>query len=516
MAECPRCASTCTCRPSPAAPGCSRRCAAPTTASGTWTWWPACATRSPTCRSPPTSSSASPGETEARLRRDALAWSEECALRRGLHVPLLAPSGHRGRRSGWPTTSRRRSKRERIARLVEVVQATAARAGGPVRGQRARGAGRGAVAHRPLAAARAAAPEHHGQLRRRRRAGDAGDGAGRVGSTSTTLGGRQVDAPAPALVPPEVLALFGPTAAGKSALAHAAALALGGEIVVADPFQRYRGLEIAADSPRAAAAGRGAPPRGGRPRRSTEARPPAAFAARGARGDRRRPRRGAGAGRGRAAPGSTCARRSPTSGLPAPRPTPALRELGRARWPRTTRPRRWRALARPRPRRGRPRRRRQPAPRRAGAGGGRSGGAGRPAGELWSGETRRPTLIVGRHPAPRGARPPLSPSACGGSSTRAWSPRSRRRSTRPGLSREAAQIIGVREVLALRAGALERRPSCPSRPGRPHPPPGPQAAHLAAQDARRRGPRPRATRPAEAALPAPAGALAARRTGDST
>jgi tRNA dimethylallyltransferase len=47
-----------------------------------------------------------------------------------------------------------------------------------------------------------------------------------------------------------VLALFGPTAAGKSTLAHAAALALGGEIVVCDPFQRYRGLEIAADSPR--------------------------------------------------------------------------------------------------------------------------------------------------------------------------------------------------------------------------------------------------------------------------
>ncbi len=49
-----------------------------------------------------------------------------------------------------------------------------------------------------------------------------------------------------------MLALFGPTAAGKSALAHAAARALGGELVVADPFQRYRGLEIAADSPRPA------------------------------------------------------------------------------------------------------------------------------------------------------------------------------------------------------------------------------------------------------------------------
>jgi tRNA dimethylallyltransferase len=51
---------------------------------------------------------------------------------------------------------------------------------------------------------------------------------------------------------PRVLALAGPTACGKSALAHAAARALGGEIVVADPFQRYRGLEIAADSPRPA------------------------------------------------------------------------------------------------------------------------------------------------------------------------------------------------------------------------------------------------------------------------
>jgi tRNA dimethylallyltransferase len=49
--------------------------------------------------------------------------------------------------------------------------------------------------------------------------------------------------------PADVLALFGPTAAGKSALAHAVAVALGGEIIVADPFQRYRGLEIAADAP---------------------------------------------------------------------------------------------------------------------------------------------------------------------------------------------------------------------------------------------------------------------------
>jgi tRNA dimethylallyltransferase len=51
--------------------------------------------------------------------------------------------------------------------------------------------------------------------------------------------------------PTDVLALFGPTAAGKSALAHVAARGLDAEIVVADPFQRYRGLEIAADAPSA-------------------------------------------------------------------------------------------------------------------------------------------------------------------------------------------------------------------------------------------------------------------------
>lgn len=47
----------------------------------------------------------------------------------------------------------------------------------------------------------------------------------------------------------DILAIFGPTASGKSRLAHALAHALEGEIIVADPFQRYRGLEIAADSP---------------------------------------------------------------------------------------------------------------------------------------------------------------------------------------------------------------------------------------------------------------------------
>lgn len=47
-----------------------------------------------------------------------------------------------------------------------------------------------------------------------------------------------------------MLGLFGPTATGKSEIAHALAREMGAEVVVADPFQRYRGLEIAADAPR--------------------------------------------------------------------------------------------------------------------------------------------------------------------------------------------------------------------------------------------------------------------------
>jgi len=50
-----------------------------------------------------------------------------------------------------------------------------------------------------------------------------------------------------------VLALFGPTACGKSAVAHALAREMGGEVLVADPFQRYRGLEVASDAPGPAA-----------------------------------------------------------------------------------------------------------------------------------------------------------------------------------------------------------------------------------------------------------------------
>lgn len=48
----------------------------------------------------------------------------------------------------------------------------------------------------------------------------------------------------PLLPPPGVIAVVGPTAAGKSALSLALAHALGGEVVNADSMQLYRGMDI--------------------------------------------------------------------------------------------------------------------------------------------------------------------------------------------------------------------------------------------------------------------------------
>jgi tRNA dimethylallyltransferase len=50
-------------------------------------------------------------------------------------------------------------------------------------------------------------------------------------------------------LPPEVTAVFGPTASGKSAVADALASAIGTEIVSADALQIYRGLPILTNQP---------------------------------------------------------------------------------------------------------------------------------------------------------------------------------------------------------------------------------------------------------------------------
>jgi len=48
---------------------------------------------------------------------------------------------------------------------------------------------------------------------------------------------------------PSVLAIFGPTASGKTAVAEAVAAGLGGEVVAADSMQAYRGLPILTAQP---------------------------------------------------------------------------------------------------------------------------------------------------------------------------------------------------------------------------------------------------------------------------
>jgi tRNA dimethylallyltransferase len=48
----------------------------------------------------------------------------------------------------------------------------------------------------------------------------------------------------------EVIAIFGPTASGKSAVAKLVANALGTEVVSADALQVYRGLPILTNHPR--------------------------------------------------------------------------------------------------------------------------------------------------------------------------------------------------------------------------------------------------------------------------
>lgn len=51
------------------------------------------------------------------------------------------------------------------------------------------------------------------------------------------------------MAPPPVVTVVGPTASGKSALAVEVALALGGEVVNADAFQLYRGMDVGTAKP---------------------------------------------------------------------------------------------------------------------------------------------------------------------------------------------------------------------------------------------------------------------------
>ena len=81
-----------------------------------------------------------------------------------------------------------------------------------------------------------------------------------------------------------VVAIFGPTASGKSAVALGLAERLGGEIVSCDAMQLYRGLPILTNQPSAAELAPRAAPPGRRVGRSSHAGSVAEYARAGPRG----------------------------------------------------------------------------------------------------------------------------------------------------------------------------------------------------------------------------------------
>ena len=246
-----------------------------------------------------------------------------------------------------------------------------------------------------------------------------------------------------------MLAIVGPTAAGKSALAHAAARALSAEVIVADPFQRYRGLEIAADSPRPAETADVAYRCVG-DLALTERSTAAGFAARAHAAidacvdEGRVPIVSGGTGLYLRAALADLAfpaeappeRRRWAEGLAARDPAGALEAL-RARDPA--------AAARVDP--ANPRRLARALEVAA-------EGPGRPADALWAAEHRRPTLLVGVT-RPREVLDRLIAERVRRELDEGLVAELEAALDTPGVSREAMQVIGAREVTAMRQGGLE-------------------------------------------------------------
>ena len=130
-------------------------------------------------------------------------------------------------------------KRERIERLIDVVQGVAAaRNRNRVGGVEEVLVG-GAEPYRCRDPPGPDAQEHHGQLHReceRRRAGRR--------RASRARARRRCAARSSRPLPPDVLAIFGPTASGKSVVAEELARRIPAELVSADAMQLYRGLPI--------------------------------------------------------------------------------------------------------------------------------------------------------------------------------------------------------------------------------------------------------------------------------
>ena len=204
-----------------------------------------------------------PGETEEDFEQ-TLEVVEEVRYDSRLHVHLLAAARHRGGGAAG-TRCRTSVKRERMERLVEAVQRIATERAQRFVGRDDGGARRGPVAHRPGQAARPHAPQQDRQLRRARAAGRAARRSRSPRATSTTLAGEELLLLAGARLSAEVIAIFGPTGVGKTAVAIEVAelLRARGEdpvAISADALQVYDGLETLT--------------RRGRPRRAGAARAP--------------------------------------------------------------------------------------------------------------------------------------------------------------------------------------------------------------------------------------------------
>ena len=214
-----------------------------------------------------------PGETDADFAR-TLEVVDAAAVRRRVHVRVLAPARHARRPTMTDDFVAPEVAQERMSRLTEVVERHAlAQARGARRAHRG-GPGRGAVEERPDDVVGPHPPEQARALRRRactsprsaascrrprhpRRAALAARRPARHGA-------RPPAGPHPhprhrrACVTAPHLAIVGPTASGKSALALEVARAFGDvEIVSLDSMQVYRGLDIGTAKPTAGRARRG-------------------------------------------------------------------------------------------------------------------------------------------------------------------------------------------------------------------------------------------------------------------
>ena len=198
-----------------------------------------------------------PGETEDGLRRDARGGGRG-VLRPRLHLRLLAPPRHRCGRDGGPGSRGRQA--DEIVRLVDLVQEHAARHNARLVGsmQEVLVEGRSRTDH----------DVWRGRTRTNKTVNFTGSAEpGELvdvlveRSSSQTLTGRRRGSRRRAV---SALAVFGPTASGKSQAALELARALDGEIVSCDAMQMYRGLPILTNQPSVAELEAGPAPPGRR------------------------------------------------------------------------------------------------------------------------------------------------------------------------------------------------------------------------------------------------------------